>query len=398
MEDSFKIIVFTPEKEVVNEAKKINLLFESGISFLHIRKPSFSREQTASLINQIDERFHSRLKLHDYPELALNFGTGFQVNSRNRDIDQISKLSASCHTLEEINQAKGMEYVTLSPIYDSISKEGYNSKFNVSGLNFSDCPVQVIALGGVTAGRIKELADAGFKGAAFLGSVWKNEESFYDFVKFMKMRNVSFQFITDGKNVEETVSQARKAIEGGCRWIQIRMKNSSAEELHQAAIKISPLAKKVAATLIVDDNIEIAMTPEIDGIHLGQHDMEITKAREILGKGKIIGLTINNISHLDKPGCSTADYFGIGPFRFTATKKNLAPELGIEGYRKIISKMEEIGLTRQFVAIGGIKTSDVPILMSNGVPGIAVSGAIGKAADPVSVTQNFISQLKHFTK
>jgi thiamine-phosphate pyrophosphorylase len=111
-------------------------------------------------------------------------------------------------------------------------------------------------------------------------------------------------------------------------------------------------------------------------VHLGKSDMTPVDARQLLGFDFIIGGTANtfeDLMHLIENG---VDYIGLGPFRFTTTKKKLSPTLGLEGYQSIFKKMEEADIHFPIVAIGGILEADIPTLKSKGVQGIALAGAI----------------------
>ena len=121
-----------------------------------------------------------------------------------------------------------------------------------------------------------------------------------------------------------------------------------------------------------------------DGVHLGKNDMPVDKAREMAGNGFIIGGTANTFEDISRLAAQGADYIGCGPFRFTTTKKNLAPVLGSEGYRRLVAGMKAGGIALPIVAIGGICLADIPEILSTGVSGIALSGSILRAADPVA--------------
>ena len=116
--------------------------------------------------------------------------------------------------------------------------------------------------------------------------------------------------------------------------------------------------------------------------------MPIGEARQILGEAFIIGGTANTFEDVKLHHAAGADYLGIGPFRFTTTKKNLSPVLGLEGYTSILAQMNEAGIRIPVVAIGGIVAEDIPAIMETGVNGIALSGAILQAPDPVEETKN----------
>ncbi len=202
---------------------------------------------------------------------------------------------------------------------------------------------------------------------------------------------MGLQFITHFTDKYSYFDSARIALEGGCRWIQLRMKDASAEEIEKEAMRILPLCRECGATFILDDQAELAKKIHADGVHLGKLDMPIAEARKMLGKDFIIGGTANTFDDVKAHCEAGADYIGCGPFRFTATKKNLSPILGLEGYRRIIARMKAEGIGLPVVAIGGITYDDIPAVMQTGVSGIALSGSILRAEDPVGETRRIVS-------
>ena len=152
-----------------------------------------------------------------------------------------------------------------------------------------------------------------------------------------------------------------------------------------------PLCRRPGAVILVDDNVELARVCGT-GVHLGKNDMPPGEARRILGPEAIIGSTCNtaaDIEAVQREGVS--DYIGLGPFRFTSTKKNLSPVLGVEGYRTLCAGCSPRRLP--IVAIGGITPADVAALREAGADGIAVSGVIAHAADPVAATRTLIDEI-----
>lgn len=185
----------------------------------------------------------------------------------------------------------------------------------------------------------------------------------------------------------------RMALEGGCRWIQLRMKDASAEEIIACAEEVIPLCRRHGAKFLLDDHVELVRQLGADGVHLGKNDMPVDEARKILGPDIIIGGTANTIEDIIRLHKQGADYIGCGPFRFTTTKKNLSPILGLDGYKSIVLKMKELGIDLPIVAIGGITVEDIPEVMETGVSGIALSGAILGAPDPVEMTARIIETI-----
>lgn len=198
------------------------------------------------------------------------------------------------------------------------------------------------------------------------------------------------QFITHSNNRYGYVDGARLALEGGCRWVQLRMKEASEAEFMAAAAEIGRLCKEHGATFVLDDHVEWVEKTGADGVHLGKNDMPIDEARKILGSDKIIGGTANTFEDVERLYRQGADYIGCGPFRFTTTKKNLSPVLGLEGYQHIVDQMKSHGINLPIVAIGGILESDIKSILATGVSGIAVSGGILNAENPAEEMQRFL--------
>lgn len=201
------------------------------------------------------------------------------------------------------------------------------------------------------------------------------------------------QFITHSNNRYGYVDGARLALEGGCRWVQLRMKEATEAEFMAAAAEIGRLCKEHGATFVLDDHVEWVEKTGADGVHLGKNDMPIDEARKILGSDKIIGGTANTFEDVERLYRQGADYIGCGPFRFTTTKKNLSPVLGLEGYQHIVDQMKSHGINLPIVAIGGILDSDIKSILATGVSGIAVSGGILNAENPAEEMQRFLKHL-----
>jgi len=183
------------------------------------------------------------------------------------------------------------------------------------------------------------------------------------------------------------------AIEGGCKWIQLRMKDAAYDEMKSTALEIIPMCRENDIILVIDDNVELVNELRVHGVHLGKNDMDPRKAREILGPHAIIGVTANTADDILSFRGIDVDYVGVGPFRHTTTKKNLAPVIGLDGYKDIVAKVTAAGNKLPLVAIGGITLEDVTGIMATGVQGIAVSGSIINAPDPVRYTTQLLNAL-----
>ena len=159
------------------------------------------------------------------------------------------------------------------------------------------------------------------------------------------------------------------------------------------AMEIIPMCRETETFLIIDDRVELVNELKVSGVHLGKNDMDPLEAREILGPHAIIGITANTAEDIIRYKGKDVDYVGLGPFRHTTTKKNLSPVLGIEGYASVVSQVRQAGVELPIVAIGGITIDDIDAIMATGVNGIAVSGAIINAPDPVEYTNHIMQKL-----
>ena len=205
------------------------------------------------------------------------------------------------------------------------------------------------------------------------------------------------QFITHFTDRYSYLDSVKIALEGGCRWVQLRMKNADDQTMRKTAAEAMALCRAAGAVFIIDDNVHLAKELGADGVHLGKNDMPVPQARELLGKGFIIGGTANTIEDVTALYAAGADYIGCGPFRFTTTKEKLSPVLGLEGYRRIVDAMGKNGISLPIVSIGGITLEDIPDIMATGVNGIALSGSVLRAEDPVEEmrkTVNLVDTLK----
>lgn len=203
------------------------------------------------------------------------------------------------------------------------------------------------------------------------------------------------QFITNTESKNDVVTQVKEVIAGGGRWIQVRMKDASDDEIRKVIEEIKPLCIEKEAFLILNDRVELAKELNVGGVHIGKTDMLPSKARVFLGAGAVIGVTANTFQDVEAVRYLDVDYIGIGPFRQTNTKKNLAPILGVEGIAEITLAMRNNEIVIPTVAVGGITLDDVDILMESGVNGIAVSGDIANADDIAARTAQYIAKFEN---
>jgi thiamine-phosphate pyrophosphorylase len=177
-DNGFIVSIFTPSLIQDDEVEKLSILLSSGIDYVHLRHPHADIDAIRSLLSSIPDKYYKSIILHDFFCLADEFSDiGVQINSRNSIAPiSVSKITKSCHAVDEIATSEGLLYATLSPIYPSISKPGYDKRPNLAGLDTLDIPV--LALGGVTPDKFDEIRMLGFSGAALLGYLWEDYKSF----------------------------------------------------------------------------------------------------------------------------------------------------------------------------------------------------------------------------
>lgn len=388
-----KRIVITLPEFTRDEPHRICAMLRHGATRVHIRKPGCTETSMRALLDAIAPEYRRQISLHDCLHLATEYCIGgVHLNSRCSKVPEgfNGVVSRSCHSLLQLSaaRAEGCDYTFLSPVFDSISKPGYTTPFTTEELAGAAAAgiidSTVFALGGVTPSRFSLLDSLGFGGAALLGAAWHPVD----------LRKFRLQFITPDAGADELLPLVAKVLEGGCRWVQLRLKNSTESEIVATGREISALCRKAGATFILDDHVRLAEAAGADGVHLGTNDMPVPDARRILGPGYIIGATANTAEHIRRAAADGADYIGLGPLRFTTTKKNLSPVLGYDGYRSIIGECrKESGLRLPIVAIGGITPHDIQPLHDSGADGIAVSGAISNSPAPVDATVEFINEV-----
>lgn len=182
-------------------------------------------------------------------------------------------------------------------------------------------------------------------------------------------------YISQGTSVKEHLENIQKACASGAELIQLRLKNLSEVVVLEAAKEARAITAHFQTRLIINDYYKIAKEVKADGVHLGKSDTCPTIARKHLYSWQIIGGTANTLKDCQDLISKKVNYIGLGPFRFTITKENLSPILGISGYLTIL---EELKTKTPIIAIGGIKKEDISEILNTGIHGIAISGEITK--------------------
>ncbi|MGI5965188.1 MAG: thiamine phosphate synthase [Candidatus Methanomethylophilaceae archaeon] len=182
---------------------------------------------------------------------------------------------------------------------------------------------------------------------------------------------------------------ARMAYEGGADIVQLRMKDALGKELLAQAKEIKEIADEMGKLFIVNDRVDIAMASEADGVHLGQEDIPLTYAREIIGDGAIIGISVNTVEQAVEAYENSADYVSPGAIFSTNTKKGGFQRLGLD----LITGIREAVPDIPIVAIGGINLGNVSDVIKAGADSAAVVSAVVNQDDPVEAARRLTEQI-----
>ena len=200
------------------------------------------------------------------------------------------------------------------------------------------------------------------------------------------------QYISQAPRTGTHLDAIEAVLQAGGKWIQLRIKNQAEAEILPFAKAAQTLCEKYGAKLIVNDFPYLAKAVNSYGVHLGLQDMPILEARKIIGKHQIIGGTANTFEHILQRVAEGADYIGLGPFRFTRTKENLSPVVGLAGYHKLMEKVRKAGISTPVIAIGGIEAADIPAILETGIYGIAISAALTNQKQTAAVIEEINSK------
>ena len=201
---------------------------------------------------------------------------------------------------------------------------------------------------------------------------------------------ITDQRISHGKSHLEV---AEAALAGGATVIQFRDKEMKDSEAVVACREIYKLTKKKGVSFIVNDRVEIAKAVDADGVHLGQEDMSFSSARKILGKEKIIGISVETVEQALKAVEGGADYLGVGPIYPTASKPDAGKVLGIARLKEI---RESVNIP--IVAIGGINENNLEEVLRAGADGVAVISAVVSASDITEACRKLKNKIEYIKK
>lgn len=198
----------------------------------------------------------------------------------------------------------------------------------------------------------------------------------------LKLYLVTDRPLSLGRPLEEIVEGA---VEGGVTIVQLREKEAPTGEFVALAKRLKAVLAPLGIPLIINDRVDVALASDADGVHIGQSDMPYEDARRLLGPGKIIGLSVENLEDLERANALDVDYVGISPVYGTPTKTDTAEPFGLEGLRKAV----ELSV-HPTVAIGGMNASTIGAVMGVGTDGVAVVSAICSAPSPREASQELL--------
>lgn len=187
---------------------------------------------------------------------------------------------------------------------------------------------------------------------------------------------------------ESLYSQVEKTLQGGTTFVQLREKELGYSEFLKEAEEIKQLCNSYKVPFVINDNVDIAIKVDADGVHVGQSDMEAGNVRELMGKNKIIGVSVHNVAQAIMAEKQGADYLGVGAVFPTGSKAD-AEEVSFEEL-KAICRAVQIPV----IAIGGISKENVMKLQGSGICGIAVISSLFAQKD----IKNATIELKELTK
>ena len=197
----------------------------------------------------------------------------------------------------------------------------------------------------------------------------------------MKLTNIDYSLylVTDrdlarGRSTFEIV---KAAVDGGVTVVQLREKHCSTREFIEQALAIKNFLKARKVPLIINDRLDVAQAVKADGVHLGQTDMPLEMAKDILGDSMLIGISAESIEDAIAAEKGGADYLGVSPIYTTSTKTDTAPPLGLAGLREIRK-----AVSLSLVGIGGLNKENSAEAIRSGADGVAVVSAIVAADDP----------------
>jgi thiamine-phosphate pyrophosphorylase len=179
------------------------------------------------------------------------------------------------------------------------------------------------------------------------------------------------------------------ALRGGARAFQLREKDLSPRELYPLALEMRQLTKIYGAHLLINDRVDVALAVDADGVHLTTTSLPATVARQILGPGRLIGVSTHSIAEAQTAADAGADFVVFGPVFYTPSKAPYGEPVGLDALRAVRAAVDT-----PILAIGGVKKANLDQVLTAGADGIAVISAIISADDPTAASQDLLATLR----
>lgn len=395
----FKVICVTARAHSRDFLKSVEEVAKSDVESVILREKDLAEDEYFALaqkVKKICDKYQKKLIINSFVSVAQMLGIKsihlpFSEFKTNNNLHQyFEQAGTSVHSVEDAVFAEkaGADYIIAGHILATDCKKGIAARGTEFLKHVCDSVnIPVYAIGGIDDNSIKELSALkchNFKGVCVMSALMKSntpqalvkkiKENYYmknDNSKFLLYAVTDRQWL-NGRTLEEDVE---KALRGGATLVQLREKKLGFEEFCREAEKIHKLCKSYGVPLIINDNVKVAKAVDAEGVHLGQGDMSIAEARQILGDSKIIGATARNKEQAIKAEQDGADYVGSGAVFGTSTKSD-AVKMSLETL-KDICKSVKIPVT----AIGGITKKNVSELKGTGIAGAAVVSGIFAESD-----------------
>ena len=181
---------------------------------------------------------------------------------------------------------------------------------------------------------------------------------------------------------------AQKLADAGVRFLQYRNKRASPRELFESSRELVSLLAPLKVSVVVNDRADFAALAGANGVHVGQEDLEVEKARQVVGTEKLVGVSTHNLEQFRRAAASSADYIAVGPIFSTGTKSNPDPVVGTEFIREV-----RLLTDKPIVAIGGITLERAPEIIESGADSVAVISDILCAPEPGKRARQYIDLL-----
>lgn len=390
----FNVICVSARQLSTDFLKSIEMIAQSNIEAIVLREKDLSENEyllLAKNVKKICDKYSKKLIIHNFIDVAKKLGiTNIQLPfskfiSEPDFHKDFESIGTSVHSVEDavLAEKSGADYIVAGHIFETNCKKGLAPR----GIEFLTkicraVNIPVYAIGGIDNNSVSELNVVNcnnFSGVCIMSELMKSaypQKTVQQIKDTYVMKTDRSKYllyaVTDrhwlnGRNLEEDVELALK---GGATLVQLREKSFDFESFCREAEKIHLLCRKYNVPLIINDNVKVAKAVNAEGVHLGQGDMSIAKAREVLGRRKIIGATARTKEQAVKAENDGADYIGSGAVFGTSTKSD-ASKMSFETLKEIC-KSVNIPVT----AIGGITKENILELKGTGISGAAIVSGI----------------------